>query len=453
MNEIELNQLSVSLPHSSNAEQSILGTILVNGALALEPVLDKLSPDDFYNPNNKDIYSILVELYTAGRPLEIVPILEVLRRRGTFDTDEQAKSYLLGLADIIGSVSSLDEYVRIVHNARLLRQLMSVGGELIQLAGNPASEGKELLALAESKLYDLRAVKEAGGLTSLHHVLVDSYDRLQRLASAEDKEELLGIPTGYSALDSYITGLNRSDLILIAARPGLGKTAFALNIAANVAIRKRKCVAVFSLEMGKEQLAHRFLSSAAGVESQRLKYGSLTDADWQNISMATQELSMSSIYVDDTAVITVPEIKARLRRLRSVDLVIIDYLQLMNSAKPTGNRVQEVSELTRSLKIMAKELNIPVITLSQLSRETAKRDDKRPKLSDLRDSGSIEQDADIVLFLHREGYYNPDLDDQSTAQCIIAKNRHGSVGSVDLYWDGKYTRFSTLAAGISDEYA
>lgn len=450
MNEISLGQAALNLPHSNEAEQSILGTILINGVGALEAVLDKLSLDDFYNKNNRAIYSIMLELYTAGKPLEIVPILEILRSRGTFDTPEQAKTYILGLADIIGSVSSLGEYVRIIHNARLLRQLISVGGELISLAGDNASDADELLALAESKLYDLRLHREIGSLVSLQRILVDTYDRLQRLASAENKEELVGIPTGYSALDGYITGLNRSDLILIAARPGLGKTAFALNIAANVAIRKKKCVAVFSLEMGKEQLAQRLLSAIAGVESQRLRYGSLSDTDWENISAATKELSGAEIYVDDTAVITIPEMKSRIRRLKKVDLVIIDYLQLMNSVKPTGNRVQEVSELTRSLKIMAKELNIPVITLSQLSRETAKRDDKRPKLSDLRDSGSIEQDADIVLFLHRDGYYDADMDDQTTAQCIVAKNRHGAIGTLDLYWDGKYTRFLSLATGVAD---
>ena len=275
------------------------------------------------------------------------------------------------------------------------------------------------------------------------------YDNLQKLTDPELAEEYKGIPTGFSLLDKYMTGLNRSDLILIGARPAMGKTSFALNIARNVAVNAKKKVVFFSLEMGKEQLAQRILSTEARVEGRKLRTGELTDDDWQRIAEATVTLSRAELYFDDTANITVPEMKARVRKMRDVDCVIIDYLQLMTGTKRTESRVQEVSEITRSLKLMAKDLRIPVITCSQLSRSTEGRGKShKPQLSDLRESGSIEQDADIVLMLYRESYYDSEKDetvvvDNDKAEVIIAKNRHGGTGEVDLHWNGMYTRFST----------
>ena len=365
------------------------------------------------------------------------------KREGIFDTDEDAKIYLTQLAQIVPSTANVESYAKIVQEKSYIRSLILASQKVIDLSRDGSTDARTLLDMAEQSIFDIRQGRDASGLTRIDEIILQTYDRLQKL-SGEDKEKYMGLPTGFAALDSIITGLNRTDLILVAARPGMGKTAFGLNIAANVSTKTGKQVAVFSLEMGKEQLVTRLLSSEALIQSGSLRTGNLKPDDWVKLAMSAQVLSQAPIYIDDTPGITVAEMKAKLRRFRDLGLVVIDYLQLMSTGKRSENRVQEVSEITRSLKIMAKELNVPVITLSQLSRGPESRTDHRPMLSDLRESGSIEQDADIVMFLYREAYYNRECEEQNTAECIVAKNRHGETDSVKMGWDGQFTRFKSL---------
>lgn len=433
---------SQALPFSLEAEQSVLGAAVIDPGKIPE-IMENMKPEYFYRQQHSDLYSTLVRMFSMGLSIDVVTILDNLRKEGVFDTPEDAKMYLAQLAQVVPTTSNVSAYALIVREKYYLRSLILAAREIAESASDNQADATELLGLAEQKIYDIRQGRDTGNIVPLSKVLVETYDHLQKI-SGSDRKDFLGISTGYSALDSYIMGLNKSDLILIAARPGMGKTAFALNIAANVGVRSQKTVAVFSLEMGKEQLAQRLLSSEALVESQKLKMGNLTDQDWVNISQATGVLAGAPIFIDDSAGITVAEIKAKLRRIKDLGLVVIDYLQLMTSGRRSENRVQEVSEITRNLKIMAKELNVPVITLSQLSRGTEGRTDHKPMLSDLRESGSIEQDADIVMFLYRDAYYNEQADDQTQAKCIVAKNRHGTTGTIDLYWDGQFTRFSSV---------
>ena len=317
-----------------------------------------------------------------------------------------------------------------------------------------------MLESAEQKIYEIRSGRDQSAMQPISSTIIDTYNTLQKI-SGPDREKYLGIPTGFTYLDKMLTGLGRSDLIILAARPGMGKTSFALNIAVNVAKKQKTPVAIFSLEMTKDQLTSRILSSEAAIDSQKLRTGTLAGQDWVDLAQASDILAQSPIFMDDTSAITVPEIKAKVRRLNQdpakpdVGLVVIDYLQLMNSGKRTDSRVQEISDITRNLKIMAKELNVPIICLSQLSRNTERSSnrDHRPMLSDLRDSGSIEQDADSVLFLYREAYYDTEgQSDTTTAECIIAKNRHGEVGTVSLGWDGAHTRFMNVEYSHHDAY-
>ena len=338
---------------------------------------------------------------------------------------------------------NLEAYTNILREKYHLRTLITTSRDIIEQAEAPTAESDGLLDYAEQKIYDIRNGHNNDSLVPVSRVVLETFDHLQRL-SGENRADYLGISTGYSDLDRTITGLNKSDLILVAARPGMGKTAFALNIAANVALRGKKTVAVFSLEMSREQLMNRLFAAEGGIDSRKLLTGELSTEDWGKVADLSPIFGASSLYMDDAAGITVAEMKAKMRRVRDLGLVVIDYLQLMSSSRRSENRVQEVSEITRSLKIMAKELNVPVITLSQLSRGPDSRSDHRPMPSDLRESGSIEQDADIVLFLYREAYYEKEREDQSETECIVAKNRHGETGKIDLRWDGCYTRFFSV---------
>ena len=439
-----LDIYSQAMPYSLEAEQSVLGALLLDPK-CIQTVMELLKPEYFYRPQHQDLYAVIVRMFTVGENIDIVTVLENARREKIFETPEDARIYLAQLAQVVPTTSNVQAYAAIVQEKYYLRSLISVSREVVDNAFDPQADAMELLEFAEQRIYDIRQGRQTGTILPLSKVLVEAYDRLQRI-SGEDRKDYLGLSTGYKALDRIITGLNKSDFILIAARPGVGKTAFALNIAANVARQSGKAVAIFSLEMSREQLAQRLLSSEALVELQKLITGTLTDDDWVGVAKATQTLASSRIYVDDNAVITVADIKAKLRRIKDLGLVVIDYLQLMTSGRNIQNRVQEVSEMTRNLKLMAKELNIPVITLSQLSRSIESRSEHKPMLSDLRESGSIEQDADIVMFLHREAIYNEE-ESVNDAKCIIAKNRHGETGSINLYWDGQYTRFSSVEYG------
>lgn len=436
----------MAMPFSPEAEQSVLGAILLD-ASCLDQVTEILPrPEYFYQVNNALIYEAMLELFALGRPVDFITVLERLKENEHFD-ESSGKVYLMQLAQLVPAISNVDSYAKIVREKYDVRTLILAAREILEDATAGAADASTLLDSAEQRIFDIRRGKNMQGLQPLGEVIIDTFDRLDRLNSP-DKDLYRGIPTGIGELDSTITGLNRSDLIILAARPGMGKTSFALNIARHAAVTVRKKVAFFSLEMGREQLASRLLSTEALVGGTKLRTGELEEGEWARLIEGGDILAKAPIYLDDNSSITVPEMKAKIRRLGGVDLVIIDYLQLMNSAKRIDNRVQEISEITRNLKIMAKELNVPVIALSQLARASEKRTEHRPVLSDLRDSGSIEQDADIVLFLYREDYYqneNPpgEDSDRNSGECIVAKNRHGELKTVSLHWQGEFMRFTS----------
>ena len=435
------------MPYNLEAEQAVLGSILIDPS-SIDRAMDYLRPDSFFKPEHRDIYSIMISMFTAGETMDIITVLEAAKAQGVFDTDEAAKAYLAQLVEVVPSASNIESYARIVVEKYYLRCLIGVAGDIIDNTAGGHGDASTLLDSAEQRIFEIRQGKDTRGLVKFSDIMVDVYDRLQKL-SGEDRRQLLGEPSGFSDLDDMLTGLNKSDLILLAARPAMGKTSFALNIATNVAKKTDKAVAIFSLEMTKDQVVTRMLSSEASIPGHQLRTGELQGEDWVRLSQAASILSNCKLYVDDSSGITVPEMKAKLRRIKNLGLVVIDYLQLMSSGKRSENRVQEVSEMTRNLKIMAKDLDVPVLTLSQLSRSPDSRADHRPMLSDLRESGSIEQDADQVLFLYRDEYYKNEKEDPTavetgTSEVIVAKNRHGELGTVKLAWFGEFTQFTSL---------
>lgn len=428
-----------TLPFSLEAEQSVLGAILIEPE-CISKVLEILTPESFYRPQHQQLFSIMLGMFTAAQPIDFVTVLEKAKAEQIFLNEGDAKVYLTQLVQIVPSASNVEAYAKLVQEKYYMRTLVNVAQSIINNSEKTDADARGLMEFAEHKLYEIRQGKDATGLVRADRAIFELYDKLQRI-SGEEKGHYVGIPTGYSALDSVTTGLNRTDLVLLAARPAMGKSSFAMNIAANVA-KQGHAVAVFSLEMSREQLITRLLSSDALIQGSQLRTGNLSVDDWTKLAVSAQTIAKLPLYIDDTAGITVAEMKAKLRRIPNLGLVVIDYLQLMSSGRRIDNRVQEVSEITRNLKVMAKELDVPIITLSQLSRSPDKRTgDHRPVLSDLRESGSIEQDADLVMFLYRDEYYNPDSEDKGVAECIIAKNRHGQTDTVRLAWDGQYTRF------------
>lgn len=443
---VPLSLEDVKLPYSLEAEQSVLGSILIDPQ-CLYQVLDVLKPQYFYLPQHREIFTAMVTMFSQSSAIDIVTLLDELKTAGVYD-EAGGKAYLLQLAEIVPSVANVAAYAKIVEEKYYLRSLITASKEIISAASEESDDVRAIMDAAEQKIYDIRQDKSSDGLKHIREVILETYDRLHKISS-EDKDKYQGMPTGFSELDRMTSGLNRSDLILIAARPAMGKSAFALNIAHNVA-KKGGTVAFFSLEMTREQNVSRMLAAEGEIENTALRSGELQDDDWVKLAQAADALSKCNIYFDDTSGITVPEIKAKCRRIKGLNLVVIDYLQLMSSGRHIENRVQEVSEMTRGLKIMAKDLDVPVVTLSQLSRGTESRTGHKPMLSDLRESGSIEQDADIVLFLYREDYYEQNEANHNQATCIIGKNRHGAVGEVPLHWDGAHTRF-TSAERYRDE--
>ena len=436
----------LNLPFSPEAEQSVLGAVLLDST-CMDRVAEILPrPDYFYMTANRQIYGIMLQMFTDGRPIDFVTLLEQLKQSDGF-SEAEGKTYLLQLAQLVPSISNVESYAVIVRDKYDVRTLITTARDIIESSTAGEADASTLLDSAEQRIFDIRRGKNMQGLQRIDEIILAEYDRLD-LLNSPDADKYRGVPTGIKELDDTITGLNRSDFILLGARPGMGKTSFALNIARHAAVKAGKRVAFFSLEMSKEQLASRLLSTEAMVEGTKLRTGRLSDDEWARLIEAGDVLSKTQLYFDDNPAVTVPEIKAKLRRLRDVDLVVIDYLQLMTAANRIDNRVQEISQITRSLKIMAKELDIPVLTLSQLARDSEKRTNHRPVLSDLRDSGSIEQDADIVLFLYREEYYQDsetppdDGADRNQSECIVAKNRHGETKTVPLHWQGEYMRFT-----------
>ena len=439
------------MPHSLEGEQAVLGSMLIDPD-CVKDVMDKLCPSDFYLRQNREIFETIYSMFTYAKPIDGITVCEEMRRVGTYD-EQTTRSYLAQLMEITPTSANVMEYAAIVRDKALLRSVAQAASEITALVQEGIGGAPEILEAAEQKVYAIRRGQSAQDMVPLRQVLPDVLDRLSEMGESEN--HLPGLSTGLSAVDQKITGLNKSDLILLAGRPGMGKTSLGLNFALNVAKSSKKTVAIFSLEMSREQLATRLLSSEALVESNRLRTGALRETDWEKIAGAATILNRVDIRIDDNPMLSVADMNAKCRRLDNLGLVVIDYLQLMTSAGGQSrygeNRQQIVSDISRMLKIMAKELNVPVVCLSQLSRANEKREDKRPMLSDLRESGSIEQDADIVLFLYREDYYDEDSEKHNIAECIVAKNRHGETGKVELRWTPEYTAFSTLDRRYDDE--
>lgn len=431
------------LPYSLEAEQTILGAMLIDQA-AISTVLEKIKPESFFSEQHRSLYEIMLRMFTSGIKADIITVLNEAVKTKIFETAQEGRNYLAALVNMVPSVDNIDSYCQIVSEKYYIRSLAYVARDLLHEISLGQNTAQILLDSAEQKIFDIRQGKDVKGLTPISDVIFESWNRLQKI-TGPDKDKYLGAKTGFTLLDTITTGLNRSDLIILAARPGMGKTSFALNIASNVARHSGKEVAVFSLEMSKEQLATRMLSTEALVDSNKLRSGHLSDNDWVRLASSADVLCGLPIYIDDTAGTNVPQLKAKLRRMKNLGLVVIDYLQLMESTVKSENQVLRISEITRNLKILAKEIDVPVILLSQLNRGVESRPDKHPQLSDLRESGSIEQDADIVLFLFRDGYYNKESNEPNISECIVAKNRHGDTGSVKLIWDGQFTRFSNAA--------
>lgn len=449
MLENNLNIADMSLPHSTEAEQCILGAVLADPSV-LPVVVETIKPEYFYSPQHKEIYRVIVAMFTSGTDADVITVLNEVEKMEIFESSLECRKYLSGLADILPSTANIASYCRIVAEKYYIRSLAIAAREILSDIRTDSSDAQKLIDSAEQRIYDIRRGKNVQGLVHIGTAISEAYDRIGKI-SGPDREKYIGAKTGFNDLDTIISGLNKANLIIIAARPGMGKTSFAMNIATNVAKRSSgKEVVIFNLEMSREELATRLLSTETQIDAQSLQTGRISGDDWIKLATNAGYLSNLPIYIDDTGGLTVQQMKAKLRRTKNLGLVIIDYLQLMESTSKSDNRVVVVSEITRQIKLMAKELDVPVILLSQLSRNPDQRTDKRPQLSDLRESGSIEQDADIVLFLYREAYYNKESENKNISQCIVAKNRHGAQGAVDLYWDGRYTRFSNLNKKISE---
>ena len=433
-----------AMPHSIDAEQAVLGSMLID-ATCVKDVMDKLQPEDFYLRQNREIFETIYTMFSYSRPIDGLTVAEEMQKNGVYDP-QTTRSYLAQLMEVTPTSANAMEYAAIVRDKALLRSVASAAGEITAMVQEGTGEARTTLEAAEQKIYAIRRGRSAQDMVHIGQVLTGVLDHLNELSSGQ--VGLPGLSTGLSAVDSKIHGLNKSDLILVAARPGMGKTSLALNFALNVGKACQKTVAVFSLEMSKEQLATRLLSAEAFVSNQKLITGNLSETDWVRIAQSANALNQTDIRIDDNPLLTVADMNAKCRRMENLGLVIIDYLQLMTSAGGKGyageNRQQAVSDISRMLKIMAKELEVPVVCLSQLSRANEKREDKRPMLSDLRESGAIEQDADIVLFLYRDDYYNEDSEKRNIAECIVAKNRHGETGKVELKWLPDYTSFGTI---------
>ena len=432
--------LARQAPHSLEAEQSVLGAMLIDSR-CIPDVIGMLRPEDFYLSQNRDIYETIYAMFNFSQAVDPVTVLDKMRERGVWQ--ESSTDYIMQLMEITPTAANAGRYAAIVRDKALLRNLAGAAEEIGQTVYEGVGTPAEILEAAEKKIYALRKGERGDSLEHVGLILQKVIDRLTELA--QSASEIPGLSTGIRDLDRKINGLNNSDLLLIAARPAMGKTAFALNIGLNVAKKYSKTVAIFNLEMSREQLTMRLLSGESFVDSQKLMTGRLSEEEWGKLALASAALSQTDIRVDDNPSITVAEMNAKCRRLDNLGLVIIDYLQLMTSSgygRGGENRVTVVSEISRALKIMAKELNVPVICLSQLSRANESRQDKRPMLSDLRESGAIEQDADEVLFLYRDEYYNEDTEEKNVAECIVAKNRHGETGTVRLQWLPQYTTFT-----------
>lgn len=433
-------------PNDIEAEQAVLGSMMLDRD-AVSSALEVLKPEDFYREENKLIFDAILNLYNRSEPIDLITVKDELISQGKFEICGGLE-YIADLPEKVPTTANVDQYIKIVEEKSILRSLITTSNELVNLGYDQSLEVDEIIEKAEKNVFDLLQNRNQKGYTPIKDILVETVAQLEKLYN--QKEHITGVPTGFSDLDYKTAGLHGSELILVAARPAMGKTAFALNIATNAAVRAKVPVAIFSLEMSKEQLTTRILSSESMIDSNKLKTGKMEEEDWIKLSEGLEPLSEANIYIDDTPGISITEIRAKCRKLKlekDIGLVVIDYLQLVSGSgnRKNGSREQEISEISRSLKILAKELNVPVIAISQLSRAPEQRkDDHRPMLSDLRESGAIEQDADIVMFLYRDDYYNQDSENKNIAEVILAKHRGGSTGTVELLWLGSFTKFANI---------
>lgn len=431
-------------PHDVEAEQAVIGSMLTDKD-AISSAIEVLKPEDFYREDNKVIYEAILNLYNRAEPVDIITLKIELQSMKQLEAIGGLE-YIAQLPDKVPTTANVEQYIKIVEEKSALRALIKTANDLISLGYDQTQEVEEILDTAEKRIFDVIQNRNQKGYTAIKDILVDSFTQLEQLYN--QKQHITGTPTGFADLDYITAGLHPSDLIIVAARPAMGKSAFALNIATNAAVRANTPVAIFSLEMSKEQMTNRILCSEAMVDSNKVRTGKIEDDDWTKLAEASGALSTSQIFIDDTPGISVMEIRAKCRKLKlekNIGLVVIDYIQLVQgSSKRNSSREQEISEISRSLKILAKEIGVPVIALSQLSRSVEQRPDHRPMLSDLRESGAIEQDADIVMFLYRDDYYNEDSEKKNMAEVILAKHRSGSTGTVELAWLGSYTKFANL---------
>ena len=439
-------------PHSASAEQAVIGSMLID-TRCIPDVIERLKGAEFYIQQNRDIFETIYAMFSYGQTIDPITVLDQMKTRGVFR--ETSTAYIAELMRITPTAANVLEYAAIVSDRALLRNLATAADEINTLVYEGTGEAENMLEAAERKIYALRQGRVVGGLVPISTVVQTVYSNLSEAASSGQK--IPGLSTGLNDLDRYILGLNKGELILIAARPGMGKTSIALNIAMNVAKKSGKTVAVFSLEMSREQLVSRLLAGEGLVPSQNLLTGQLNSDEWKRIAAAAQVLSATDMRIDDNPMLSVSDMNAQCRRISNLGLVVIDYLQLMQSAggdsrKYAGeNRQQVVSDMSRMLKIMAKELNVPVICLSQLSRASEGRPNKRPMLSDLRESGAIEQDADVVIGLDREGYYTAECEEPNVSEAIVLKNRKGQTGTVKLAWLAEYTTFAAYEGNLNED--
>ena len=428
-------------PHSVEAEQSVLGSILLDKE-AMISVSETLVPEDFYKEAHKVIYESMLKLYNSQSEIDLITLTDELRDQGYLD-DIGGIAYITSLSTVVPTTSNIKYYVNIVKEKSISRQLISAANDIINLGYDGSAKVEYVLENAEKKIFDISQERATNDFQPINQVISEALSMLEKLY--EEKNDVTGLTTGFRDLNKKINGLQKYDLLLIAARPAMGKTAFALNLVQNAALKGDASVAVFSLEMSKEQLVQRMIASQSTVELKKIKTGTLADNDWPRITDGMAILSGAKIHIDDTPGIKISELRSKCRKLKiekGLDLVLIDYLQLMEGEGQNESRQQEIAKISRSLKILAKELDCPVVALSQLSRAPEQRADHRPMLSDLRESGSIEQDADIVMFLYRDEYYNPDTEKKNIGEVIVAKNRHGETGTVELVWFGGIQKFA-----------
>ena len=428
-------------PHSVEAEQSVLGSILLDKD-AMISVSETLIPEDFYKEAHRVIYECMLKLYNNQSEIDLITLADELRDQGYLD-DIGGIAYITSLSTIVPTTSNIKYYINIVKEKSISRQLISAANDIINLGYDSSTKVEDVLENAEKKIFDISQERTTNDFQPINQVLTENLSMLEKLY--EEKSDVTGLTTGFRDLNKKINGLQRSDLLLIAARPAMGKTAFALNLVQNAALKGDASVAVFSLEMSKEQLVQRMVAAQSSVELKKIKTGTLAANDWPRITDGMAVLSGAKIHIDDTPGIKISELRSKCRKLKiekGLDLVLIDYLQLMEGEGQNESRQQEIAKISRSLKILAKELDCPVVALSQLSRAPEQRADHRPMLSDLRESGSIEQDADIVMFLYRDEYYNPDTEKKNIGEVIVAKNRHGETGTVELVWFGGIQKFA-----------